>query len=149
MAFSASRLSALGLAAALALSPRLASADQAQIDYREAVMEAIGGHMKALVAIVKGSVPYTDDAAVHARAIEPLSKIAEHVFPPDSQTGKTEALPAIWEQPAKFKEALTTFQTAASDLAKVADDDPKSLAGPVGALGKSCKGCHDDFKKKD
>jgi len=149
MAISASRMSCLGLAAALALSPNLASADQALIDYRESVMESIGGHMSALVAIVKGNVPYTSDAALHARAIEPLAKISGHIFPPESQTGKTEALPAIWEKPEKFKDAMTAFQTAAADLAKVADSDPKSMAPAVGALGKSCKGCHDDFKKKD
>lgn len=149
MAFSAPRLSGAALGVVLALSPGLASADQAQIDYREAVMESIGGHMKALVAIVKGNVPYTQDAPVHARAIQPLAEMAGHIFPPESQTGKTEALPAIWEKPEKFKAAMTAFQTAAADLAKAADGDPTALAGAVGALGKTCKGCHDDFKKKD
>ena len=113
------------------------------------MMESIGGHTTALVAIVKGNVPYTQDAPVHARAIEPLAKMAEHIFPPDSQTGKTDALPAIWEQPQKFQQALAAFQTAAADLAKAADGEPSDLAAPVGALAKACKGCHDDFRKKN
>jgi len=137
------------IAGALMLSSLPVRADQAVIDYREAVMESIGGHTSALAAIVKGQVPFTQDAAVHARAIEPLAKMASHIFPPDSQTGKTEALPAIWEQPEKFQKALAAFETAAADLAKAADSAPRELAGPLSALTKACKGCHDDFRKKD
>lgn len=137
------------VAVALALVPTAGRANQDLIDYRNAVMESIGGHTKALVAIVKGNVPFTEDAAVHARAIEPLSQMAGHIFPPDSRTGKTDALPAIWEQPDKFKQALTAFQTAAAALAKAADGEPRALAAPVGDLAKACKGCHDDFRKKD
>lgn len=68
---------------------------------------------------------------------------------PNSRTGKTDALPAIWEQPEKFKQALTAFQTAAAALAKAADGEPRALAAPVGDLAKACKACHDDFRKKD
>lgn len=136
-------------AATLALVPVAAQADQNLIDYRNSVMESIGGHTTALVAIVKGNVPFTEDAAVHARAIEPLSKMVGHIFPSDSRTGKTEALPAIWEQPEKFQQAVTTFQTAAAALAKAADSQPRDLAAPVSDLAKACKGCHDDFRKKD
>lgn len=135
--------------AALMSVPLTARADQALIDYRNAVMESIGGHTSALVAIIKGNVPYKEDAAVHARAIEPLAKMAGHVFPPESKTGKTDALPAIWEQPEKFQKSLAAFQTAAADLAKVADGQPGDLAAPVSALAKACKACHDDFRKKD
>lgn len=137
------------VAVALTLAPHAVRADQELIDYREAVMESIGGHTAALVAIVKGNVPYTQDAPLHARAIEPLAKMAGHIFPPDSKTGKTEALPAIWEQPEKFQKAMAAFQTAAADLAKAADGKPSDLAAPVGALAKTCKSCHDDFRKKD
>lgn len=142
-------LPAAAIAAALMSVPLAARADQALIDYRKAVMESIGGHTSALVAIVKGNVPYKEDAAVHARAIEPLAKMAGHVFPANSKTGKTEALPAIWEQPEKFEKTLAAFQAAAADLAKFADGQPADLAPPVSALAKSCKACHDDFRKKD
>jgi cytochrome c556 len=142
-------LSPAVIAGVLLLSPQAARADQALIDYRQAVMHSIGGHTSALAAIVKGEVPFTQDAPLHASSIAPLAKIAPHVFPPESKTGKTEALPAIWEQPEKFQKALTAFQTAAADLARAADQPPRELAGPLSALSKACKGCHDDFRKKD
>ncbi len=59
------------------------------------------------------------------------------------------ALPAIWEQPEKFQKAQAAFDTAAADLAKAADSPPRELAAPLSALVKACKGCHDDFRKKD
>jgi cytochrome c556 len=145
----APRMSAIGLASGLIVLAGAAVADQALIDYREAVMESIGGHTQALVAIVKGEVPYTEDAKIHARAIEPLSAMAQHIFPEASRTGKTHALPAIWEKPEDFKKALSAFQTAAADLAKTADSPPSDLAGPLSAMLKTCKGCHDDFRKKE
>ena len=138
-----------GLVLSLVCLSAAASADQALIDYRQAVMDSIGGHTQALAAIIKGDVPYAEDASLHATSIEPLSKIAGHIFPPESSTGKTDALPAIWEKPEKFKEALTAFQTAAAELAKAADGEVKSLAAPFGNLAKTCKGCHDDFRKKN
>jgi cytochrome c556 len=137
------------IAGGLVLAAQAALADQALIDYRQAVMHSIGGHTSALAAIVKGEVPYTQDAPLHARAIEPLARVATHVFPPESKTGKTEALPAIWEEPEKFQKSMTAFQTAAADLAKAADQPPRELAAPLSALSKTCKGCHDDFRKKD
>jgi cytochrome c556 len=142
-------LSRIGLAAGLVVSTGSAFADQAEIDYRQAVMHSIGGHTQALAAIIKGQVPFTEDAKIHARAIEPLATIAGHVFPETSRTGKTEALPAIWEKPGEFKKALGTFQTAAAQLAKVADEAPSAMAGPFSNLAKACKGCHDDFRKKE
>jgi cytochrome c556 len=142
-------LSSAAIVGALALESQAVHADAPLIDYRESIMESIGGHTSALAAIVKGEVPYSQDAPLHARAIEPLAKIAPHIFPPDSRTGDTKALPAIWEQPEKFQKALTAFETAAADLAKAADQPPRELAGPLSALAKTCKGCHDDFRKKD
>lgn len=137
------------VAVALTLAPNAVRADQELIDYRNAVMGSIGGHTTALVAIVKGNVPYTQDAPVHARAIEPLSKMAEHIFPPTLKTGKTDALPAIWSsrrsssrrwrhsrRRRRIWRKLPTASQAISPL--------RSARWP-----KACKSCHDDFRKKD
>jgi cytochrome c556 len=93
-------------------------------------------------------VPFTDDLKVHTQALAELAIIAGHVFPEGSGTGETRALPAIWEKPDAFKKAYEAYQTAAANLAKTAETDPKAVGAAVGALGKSCKGCHDDFRKE-
>lgn len=140
-----------GAAAVAALSLFVASAAVAKepiVDYREGVMEAIGGHTGALKQLVTGKVDFPDDAKVHVLGIEALSKLVDHLFPVGSDKGETEALPAIWEKPAEFKKAIEAFQLAAADLAKQADAAPSAMAPAFGALVKTCKGCHDDFKKK-
>jgi cytochrome c556 len=70
------------------------------------------------------------------------------LFPPGSGSGKTAALPAIWEKPDDFRKAMEAFGAAAADLGKAAETDPKAVGPAVGALGKTCKNCHDSFRKE-
>jgi cytochrome c556 len=127
-----------------------ASADDNAVLYRQHTMDAVGGHMKALVAIVKGEVDHKDHLPVHAGSLAALSGIAPDLFGEDSRTGaETKALPKIWEQPDVFKQRLADFRTAAENLdGVVKGGDMTNLGAALGALGKACKSCHDDFKKE-
>ncbi len=146
--FGLSRSLAPAALAAVVLAAGTAAADEGMITYRQSVMKANGGHIGAVVTILKGQVPFTDDLKVHTQALAELAIIAGHVFPEGSGTGETRALPAIWEKPDAFKKAYEAYQTAAANLAKTAETDPKAVPAAVGALGKACKGCHDDFQKE-
>jgi len=143
-----SRSLASAALAAVVLAAGAATADEGMIKYRQSVMKANAGHLGAVVAIIKGEVPFTDDLKGHTQAIAELAVIAGKVFPENSGTGETRALPAIWEKPDEFKKAYEAYQTAAANLAKTAETDPKGVPAAVGALGKTCKGCHDDFQKE-
>jgi cytochrome c556 len=133
--------------AAVAMS---AAADQNAIDYRKHTMDAVGGHMQSLVQIAKGQVDHKDHIPVHTASLAALSGIAPDVFPPDSQDGDTDALPKIWKEPDAFKQRLADFKKAANDLDSIVKSgDMKDYGTALGALGKACKSCHDDFKKKD
>jgi cytochrome c556 len=133
--------------AALAVS---AAADDNAVKYRQHTMDAVGGHMQALAEIVKGQVDHKDHIALHASSLAALAGIAPDLFGADSKTGAdTKALPKIWEQPDVFKQRLDGFRTAAEELdAVVKGGDTTKLPAAFGALGKSCKSCHDDFKKE-
>ena len=135
------------LTAGLAVS---AAADDYGVKYRQHTMDAIGGHMNDLAAIVKGDVDHEDHIALHASSLAGLARIAPELFDPDTKTGAdTKALPKIWEQPDVFKQRLDAFRTAADDLdAVVKAGDMTKLGTAVGAVGRSCKSCHDDFKEK-
>ena len=101
-------------AAALAFA---AAADENAVKYRQHTMDAVGGHMQALAEIVKGEVDHKDHLPVHVASLAALSGIAPDLFGADSREGgDTDALPKIWEDPAAFKERLTAFRTAATDL---------------------------------
>jgi cytochrome c556 len=117
--------------------------------YREAVMKAVGGHMGAMANSLKGQV-FTENLPTHAKAMSDLADIAPSIFPEGSGTGKSEALPAIWENPEGFKSRMDDFVKAAKAMeAAVAGGDMASMGAGLQDLGKSCKGCHDDFRKQD
>jgi cytochrome c556 len=136
------------VAGAALVSAHAGHAVEGVIGYRSAVMEAIGGHTQALGAIIKKEVPFTDDAGLHARALAALAPLAAKIFPAGSDRGETDALPAIWEKPDAFKKEVAAFEAAAADLGKVADAEPAAMAAAFSSLVKTCKSCHDSFRKK-
>jgi cytochrome c556 len=138
---------AAAIVAATGMAP-VALAKEPIAEYRQAIMDAIGGHTGALKQIITGKVAFPQSARVHAEALAALAKMAEPVFPAGSGAD-TDALPAIWEKPEAFAKAMAAFQTAAADLGKQAGAPPADMANAFGALVKTCKGCHDDFRKKD
>jgi cytochrome c556 len=141
-----------GLALSLAGQGLAADSPENLVKYRKSVMKAIGGHTGAIAAVVKGEVSFGAHVANHARGIKDMSLIVPDVFPPNSgpmDFADTRALPEIWEQSAKFKEAVTAFQSAAAKFADIAEGgDRQAIADGLGALGKSCGGCHKPFRQK-
>jgi cytochrome c556 len=132
------------------MSSQWAMADAAaDIAYRKGVMSVVGGHMKSMGTILKGRV-HASDLAFHANAMAAVAAIAPSVFPAGSGEGKTNAMPAIWEEPEVFKQAMDDFVIAANGMASaVATNDMKQVGPAIKQLGGTCKGCHDDYKKQD
>ncbi len=125
-----------------------AIADGHQIKFRKAIMGSIGGTMGGLVGVLKGQAS-ADYAAPLAANMANLAQIAGGIFPAGSDFGETRALPAIWEKPGDFKKAVSAFQMAAANLSKVAaSGDMNAFGAAFGALGESCKGCHETFREK-
>jgi len=136
------------VASAIIVGAMPAFANDGAIAHRKAIYQAIGGHMKAMVAVLKGHVPHKESLAHHAQAMAALSQIAEKVFPPDSDFGETRAKEAIWQNQADFKKKVTAFQNAAAALAKTDTKNMGAFAGAIGALGKTCKSCHDKYREE-
>ncbi len=142
------RFLTLSLALAVMAAPAAAD-DEGAIEHRKAVYQAIGGHMKAMAAIVKGKVAHTGDLTHHARAMAHLSQASGRAFPEGSDFGETDAKALIWEKPADFAAAMKRFQGEAANLADVAaKGDVRLTAGQIGELGKTCKNCHDTFREE-
>ncbi|MDH3473736.1 MAG: cytochrome c [Rhodospirillales bacterium] len=141
---------AAGLALGLAAQGAAAQSSENLVKYRQSVMKAIGGHTGAIAAVVKGEVAYGDHVAGHARGIKEMSLIVQDIFPPESGPDsfkETRALAKIWAEPDKFKEAVGAFRKAAADFAEVAEGgDMAAIGDGLGALGKSCGGCHKPFR---
>ena len=111
-------------------------------------MEAIGGHMTAMVTILRKGV-HQDELALHARGIAALAEIAPDIFPAGSDVEKSESLPAVWENRAEFDAAMIKFVEAAKVMEQAAEIGDMAQIGPaIQGLGDACKGCHDDFREE-
>ena len=119
------------------------------ISYRQGVMEALGKHVGAISMMIRGKVPY-DHMIDQANALAATANTVGDVFPAGSNEGRTDALPAIWEQEEDFRTKVTALEEAATNFASVAASGDKAAIGKaLGAVGGSCKGCHDDYKQAD
>lgn len=134
------------IASAIITTALPAFANDGAIAHRKAIFQAVGGHMKAMVSVLKGHVPHKESLSSHARSIAALSQIVEKAFPSDSDFGETRAKEIIWENQADFKMKIDAFQSAAAALAKTDNKDMGAFAEAVGALGKTCKSCHDKYR---
>ena len=130
-------------------SPPLAADDAADHEgaakYRHHTMQAIGGHMQAIVDILRRHVPHTDHLPIHAGALAALAEITPTLFPPGSGGSGSEALPAVWENPEDFAKRVSAFREAAANLNDVAGSGG-ALGPAVRQVGQTCKGCHDEYR---
>ena len=127
-----------------------ASEPENYIKYRQAMMKAIGGHMGAASQIVRGKVAPEGDLLMHALALAELNRNLTRLFPEGSDFGETKAKEEIWDQWAKFEQASADAKKATADFAAAAGGgEPRQIANAFKAVGKSCKGCHKDFRQKD
>ena len=138
----------LALAAAAALSTSALAADAPpSVKYRQATMKALGGHMSGASSLLKGEVDAKGHLAVHMDGVVATGKLVKDLFPAGSDKGDTEALPAVWDKAADFKKAVGAMDDALGRLA-AAKADPEAQKNAFGDVGKTCKGCHDGFRKK-
>jgi cytochrome c556 len=140
------------LAGALLLPARVSQAqsatDEPSIEYRQLVMGAIGSNMGAIGGIMKYQLALPGAVANHAKQMADAAKLIAPAFKQKVTAGKTDARPEIWSDWAKFEAAAADFEKAATNLAMAANGSDSGAVGlAVRALGESCGGCHDSFRK--
>ncbi len=139
--------------AALAVAALATAAFAADpIETRKATMKAMGGAMGGMVKTIRGEVPY-DAAAAKAAGATLAEKSASidvaALFPKGSETGgDTEALPKIWSDPADFAAALDKMKKTVATEAPKFDKGADAMKAAVAEIGKTCKGCHDEYRVK-
>jgi len=140
--------------AALSTVPFVAHAQFAKMEdavrYRHAAFTLLAAHMGRIGAVVKGAQPY-DKAAVEkdAAIMEMLSKLPWSAFPPGSDTENSKAKAEVWKEQDKFKAAAEKMQGEVVKLSTAAKSgDLTAVKTAFGAVGQSCKSCHDSFRNK-
>jgi cytochrome c556 len=135
--------------------PAPASPQTAIVKYRHNVMEGMAKHMGAAGAIVKGEVTGRNaDLVGHAEALHALGRDLPGLFPdgtgPDNKALKTDAKPEVWTKKADFETASKKYLDETAKLVEVAKGgDLEAFKAQFGAVGKSCGGCHDNFRVDD
>ena len=60
---------------------------------------------------------------------------------------KTEALAKIWQESAHYSKDIDKLTLASTKLIAAAKaNDESAIKKAIGGVGKTCGGCHDDFK---
>ena len=120
------------------------------IEYRQAVMKIVGWNFKPMGAMVKGDQPFNAKAfAVHAKDLAAVSSVNILAgFPEDTDGKGSKAKPEIWMKWDDFKKKMGDMTRETAKLAEVAKGgDEAAMKKQFGETGKTCKGCHDDYKE--
>ena len=120
------------------------------IKYRQNVMKSAAGHMGAIVGILKNRLPLESHIVDHASSLIQISRMTLSIFPEGSGKGRTKSKQVIWENWSEFESATSDFERESSKLEEVAQSgDMEALAKQVRAAGKTCSGCHRNFRKRN
>jgi len=142
---------ALALGANFALPAAAQVKPQLLVEQRQAKMLLQGKYFGPLAGMAQGKVPY--DAKIAARNagfLDALSKMAWDGFDPSTSGVKSRALPDIYKNPGKFKEAQEHFEGAVAKLvAATTGGNEAAVKAAIGDIGKSCGSCHQDFRRKE
>ncbi len=142
--------------AGLTLSPlAISHFDDKQVlqSYRQSWYALLATNFGPMVSTVKGEIPW-DEKQMAGYADQMAALMAVDVmrgFAEGSDKGTTRAKPEIWKNKADFQKKMDDMKTAIIALQVVAakGSDRKAIAEQVGAVGGTCKACHDEYKSKD
>ena len=141
---------ALALGAGCALTAVAQVKPDVLVGQRQAVMKLQGKYFGPLVGMLKGTVPY--DAAIvtrNAAFLENLTQMPWDGFAESTKGVKSFALPVIWTEGAKFKEAQDQLRSAIGALNTAAKGGNEgAVKTAIGDVGKACGNCHDNFREK-
>ena len=113
-------------------------------------MKDLGKASKSIGKMIKNEIRFDREQLIaHARLINEHSKTLLDYFPEGSLQHPTEALPVIWENWGDFQKRNETLQIDSQKLLEIAQEGDKSaIAKQFAAVGRSCKGCHQDYRQK-
>jgi cytochrome c556 len=120
------------------------------VKQRQAAMTLIGKYFGPLGAMAQDKAPFNGEMVNrNALLLEALAKMPWDGFQEVTANEKSGALPAVFKDPAKFKKASEDMQAAIANLVTVSKTgDAPALKAAIGGIGKTCGGCHDNFREK-
>jgi cytochrome c556 len=115
--------------------------------YRQYVMRGLSSHSGTIGLIAQGKAGNPEHIEFHIQALDRFASELQSVFPKGSDIEGSESLPAIWDEPEEFADAIALFKSAVANLSKeVAGGNMPAIAAAQKDVGKACSGCHDQFR---
>jgi cytochrome c556 len=141
---------ALVLVAVIALHAFAQAKPEVLVKQRQSAMTLLGKYFGPLAGMAQGKVPYDSSvAARYAGYLDALSTMPWDGFAPSTKDVKAGALPAVFTDTAKFKEAQERLKGEVAKLVSVSKGgDEAAVKEQVNAVGKTCGNCHDSFREK-
>lgn len=121
------------------------------VKQRQSAMTLIGKYWGPIAGMASGKVsPYNADViSRNATYLENLAQMPWDGFHESTKGEKSRALPAVWQQKAKFDELAQRLQVETQKLGEVARrKDEAGVKQQFAAVGKVCGACHEGFREK-
>jgi len=120
------------------------------VKQRQAAMTLQGKCFGPMAAMAQGKAPYNASVVQrNAGYLANLSRMPWDGFDPSTKDVKSAALPAVYSDGAKFKDASLRLENETSKLYEVSRaGDEAAVKAQIGAVGKACGGCHETFRQK-
>lgn len=132
--------------------PKATSEKQASaaITFRKSLLQLVRSNMGPLGGMARGNIPMNAETiGKNAERIEFLASMMHDYFELDTSEFdvKTDAKDSIWKNKEDFNGKIDDMVVAAAKLQEiVASNDESNFRKGIGALGATCKACHDDYK---
>lgn len=138
-----------GLIATAGFAASHSSVSNKTVAARHAQMIMVSYHTGVLGGIAKGETEYSaemvDAAATNLRELAKMQKATLWVAGTEQgAVDGSRAKAEIWSDPEGFAAAFTDMENAASALIGAAD--AAAVGAGMGALGGSCKACHEKYR---
>jgi cytochrome c556 len=141
---------ALALGAGYSLTAFSQVKPEVLVKQRQSAMTLQGKYFGPMAAMAQDKAPFKADVvAYNTSLLDALSRMPWDGFDPSTKDVKSAALPAVYTDTAKFKAAQDNYHGAVDKLVAASKgSDAAATKAAIGAVGKTCGGCHDNFRQK-
>ena len=143
----------VGAAAAAIATTALAqqSPQETAVKARQAHMTLYSANLGVLGAMAQGNMDYdAERAQMAAGNLAALAQLHQGLYwlPGTSheEIESSRTLPALWENGEEARAYGMALAEAAVAMEAVAGDGVEALQANLGAIGRNCGGCHEDFR---
>jgi len=122
------------------------------IKYRQSAFTLLATHFGRVAAMAQGKIPFdAKAAAANGAIVGAVATLPFAGFGEGTDKGRpNRAKPEVWKDPGEFKEHKDEMEAAATKfVAATQGGNLDEIKAAAGALGKSCKSCHDEFRAEN